>query len=173
MTQRFELKEPSELPTQTDPPPLPDQATNKALKTTSKKEESSETARQKWGNKAELLLSCISLTIGFGNIWRFPFVALENGGGAFLFPYLLVLLFIGRPTYYMEFCMGQFSSCGPIQVWELLPAFKGTFTQGYHYSLHFYYYYFFILLAYTHTEHTYLRRLVLGAFYFGTAASYI
>jgi solute carrier family 6 amino acid transporter-like protein 5/7/9/14 len=42
--------------------------------------------------------------------------AYENGGGAFLIPYLVVLIFIGRPLYFMELAMGQFSSSSSVKV---------------------------------------------------------
>lgn len=66
------------------------------------------------------------MSVGLGNIWRFPFIALENGGGAFLIPYLIVLLIIGRPLYYMEMILGQFSSRSSIKVFDLVPALRGT-----------------------------------------------
>ena len=50
---------------------------------------------------------------GLGNVWRFPFTAYENGGGAFLIPYICVLMLVGRPLYFMELALGQFSSAGP------------------------------------------------------------
>ncbi|XP_050710225.1 sodium-dependent nutrient amino acid transporter 1-like isoform X2 [Eriocheir sinensis] len=65
------------------------------------------------------------MAVGVGNVWRFPFVALDNGGGAFLIPYLLVLVFIGKPLYYLEFILGQFPSAGPVEVWGICPAFRG------------------------------------------------
>ena len=52
--------------------------------------------RQTWDSPMEFLMSCISMSVGLGNVWRFPFTAYENGGDAFLIPYLLVLLLIGR-----------------------------------------------------------------------------
>lgn len=51
--------------------------------------------RPEWSNKLEFLMSCISMSVGLGNVWRFPFTAYENGGGAFLIPYLIVLFVIG------------------------------------------------------------------------------
>lgn len=81
--------------------------------------------RGKWGKSIESLLLCISMSVGLGNVWRFPNVAYNNGGGAFLIPYLLLLFIIGRPLYYLELILGQFSSQGPIKLWRVVPAFKG------------------------------------------------
>ena len=82
-------------------------------------------ARDQWSHSIEFLFSCISMSVGLGNVWRFPFTAYENGGGAFLIPYLLTLIFVGKPLYYMELAMGQFSSYGCVRVWEVVPAFRG------------------------------------------------
>jgi len=49
----------------------------------------------------------------------------DNGGGAFLIPYLIVLLFIGRPLYFLEMVLGQFSSSGSVKVWDVVPIAKG------------------------------------------------
>ncbi|KAL7646019.1 UNVERIFIED_CONTAM: hypothetical protein RMT77_002920 [Armadillidium vulgare] len=84
-----------------------------------------EVSREQWDSPIEFLLSCIAMSVGLGNIWRFPFTAYENGGGAFLIPYLIVLFIIGRPLYYMELCMGQFASYGSVKVWAMVPAFRG------------------------------------------------
>ncbi|XP_058828159.1 sodium-dependent nutrient amino acid transporter 1-like [Topomyia yanbarensis] len=81
--------------------------------------------RDKWGKDIEFLLSCIALSVGLGNVWRFPFTALENGGGAFVIPYLIVLLLVGRPIYYLEMLIGQFSSRGCIEVYDAAPAMRG------------------------------------------------
>lgn len=88
------------------------------------------------------MFSCIALSVGLGNVWRFPFIALENGGGAFLIPYLIVLFLVGRPIYYMEMIMGQFSSRGAAQLYDFCPAMRGvgivqiaaTFAVGTYYA---------------------------------------
>ncbi|KAK1129888.1 hypothetical protein K0M31_019591 [Melipona bicolor] len=85
-----------------------------------------EEVRSKWNNEIEFLMSCIAMSIGFGNIWRFPFTAYENGGGAFLIPYIVVLLLVGKPFYYLEMIIGQFSSSSSIKVWNISPAFTGV-----------------------------------------------
>lgn len=70
-------------------------------------------------------MSCISLSVGLGNVWRFPFTALENGGGAFIIPYLIVLFAVGKPVYYLEMLIGQFCSRGSIRVYDFAPAMRG------------------------------------------------
>uniref|UniRef100_A0A1E1WV88 Transporter n=1 Tax=Pectinophora gossypiella TaxID=13191 RepID=A0A1E1WV88_PECGO len=82
--------------------------------------------RMMWGNQLEFLMSCIATSVGLGNVWRFPFVAYQNGGGAFIIPYIIVLLLVGKPMYYLEGVIGQFSSRNSVKVWALAPAMKGT-----------------------------------------------
>ena len=66
------------------------------------------------------------MSVGLGNVWRFPQTAAKNGGGAFLIPYLIVLIFIGRPLYFLEATLGQFSSYGPVKLWQAVPILKGN-----------------------------------------------
>ncbi|CAL8110031.1 unnamed protein product [Orchesella dallaii] len=88
-------------------------------------DENESNAKETWGRPIQFLLSCISMSVGLGNIWRFPFTAYQNGGGAFLLPYFVSLLLVGRPMYYLEMCIGQFASSGPVKIWEVAPFFKG------------------------------------------------
>lgn len=81
--------------------------------------------RDSWNNDIEFLMSCIALSVGLGNVWRFPFTALENGGGAFVIPYLIVLVLVGKPVYYLEMLLGQFSSRGSVKVYDFAPIMRG------------------------------------------------
>ncbi|XP_055383393.1 sodium-dependent nutrient amino acid transporter 1 [Condylostylus longicornis] len=91
--------------------------------------EKNEKQREEWGKGIEFLFSCISLSVGLGNVWRFPFIAFQNGGGAFLIPYIIVLLLVGRPVYYLEIIIGQFTSRGCFQAFNFAPIMKGV-TAG-------------------------------------------
>lgn len=81
--------------------------------------------RGHWGSKAEFILSCIGFSVGIGNVWRFPYLAYKNGGGAFLVPYFILLILVGKPLYYLETSIGQFSRLSPLQVWRCAPIAKG------------------------------------------------
>lgn len=71
-------------------------------------------------------MSCIATSVGLGNIWRFPFTAYENGGGAFLIPYIIVLVIIGKPMYYLEMILGQFTSRSSVKTWDVCPPLRGN-----------------------------------------------
>ena len=63
--------------------------------------------RSQWGTRAGFIFAAVGSAVGLGNIWRFPAVAYENGGGAFFIPYLFALLTAGIPILIMEFTMGH------------------------------------------------------------------
>lgn len=84
------------------------------------------TSRGNWGNRWEFLLSCVGLSVGIGNVWRFPYLAYQNGGGAFLIPYLIMLALAGKPMYFLELAFGQFAGQGPLTIWACAPICKGV-----------------------------------------------
>ncbi|KAK3879275.1 hypothetical protein Pcinc_016148 [Petrolisthes cinctipes] len=85
-----------------------------------------ERSRGYWHSRWEYLLSLASFCIGVGNVWRFPYLCYKNGGGAFLVPYLIMVLMLGVPLFFLESAMGQFTSSGCITVFNAAPLFKGT-----------------------------------------------
>lgn len=85
-----------------------------------------ERRRETWSQKAEFLLAVIGFAVDLGNVWRFPYICYQNGGGAFLIPYCIMLLFGGLPLFYMELALGQFHRCGCLTIWKrICPALKG------------------------------------------------
>ncbi|KAL1115231.1 hypothetical protein AAG570_007262, partial [Ranatra chinensis] len=82
--------------------------------------------RETWTNNADFLLSIIGFAVDLANVWRFPYLCYRNGGGAFLIPYTLMLLFGALPLFYMELILGQYNRQGPITVWKICPIFKGV-----------------------------------------------
>lgn len=63
--------------------------------------------REEWTGQIGFILSAIGSAVGLGNIWRFPGVAYENGGGAFLIPYLVALLTAGIPILFLDYAIGH------------------------------------------------------------------
>ncbi|XP_042909495.1 sodium-dependent dopamine transporter-like [Parasteatoda tepidariorum] len=82
--------------------------------------------RPTWSKKADFLLSIIGFAVDLANVWRFPYLCYRNGGGVFLIPYLLMLVFGAMPLFYMELALGQYHRQGPISVWKICPIFKGV-----------------------------------------------
>ncbi|XP_074114588.1 sodium- and chloride-dependent glycine transporter 2 isoform X2 [Cotesia typhae] len=82
--------------------------------------------RTGWANKTEFILSCIGYAIGIGNVWRFPFFVYRNGRGAFLISFILMLITMGLPIFFMELCIGQYTGVGPMEAYRRMsPAFGG------------------------------------------------
>lgn len=83
--------------------------------------------KQHWANKMQFVLACIGYSVGLGNVWRFPYLCYKSGGGVFLVPYFIILLFCGIPMLFMELAVGQYTGRGPIgALGQLCPLLKGT-----------------------------------------------
>jgi NSS family neurotransmitter:Na+ symporter len=64
--------------------------------------------RERWTGRAPFIFAAIGSAIGLGNVWRFPYMTYEYGGGAFLIPYVIGLFLLGIPWMMMEFGMGRY-----------------------------------------------------------------
>uniref|UniRef100_A0A182M6Y4 Transporter n=1 Tax=Anopheles culicifacies TaxID=139723 RepID=A0A182M6Y4_9DIPT len=84
-----------------------------------------EDERESWDSKWTFLLATIGYAVGLGNVWRFPYLAQKNGGGAFLVPYFVMLLLQGLPIFYLELAIGQRLRKGAIGVWHEVSAYLG------------------------------------------------
>ncbi|KAK5979660.1 hypothetical protein GCK32_016675 [Trichostrongylus colubriformis] len=82
--------------------------------------------RGHWDNEVEFLLAVVGLTVGLGSVWRFPSLAYNNGGSAFLIPFLICAVLVGQPMMYLEMIIGQYTHAGPSVVFRhYAPALQG------------------------------------------------
>uniref|UniRef100_A0A8B9DY53 Transporter n=1 Tax=Anser cygnoides TaxID=8845 RepID=A0A8B9DY53_ANSCY len=84
-------------------------------------------SRPKWDNKAQYMLTCVGFCVGLGNVWRFPYLCQSHGGGAFMIPFLILLILEGIPLLHLEFAIGQRLRKGSVGVWSSIhPTLKGV-----------------------------------------------
>ncbi|XP_030596802.1 sodium-dependent neutral amino acid transporter B(0)AT1-like [Archocentrus centrarchus] len=76
--------------------------------------------RPKWDNKVQYILTCVGFCVGIGNVWRFPYLCQSHGGGAFLIPYIILLVLEGLPLLLLEFGIGQRLRKGSVGVWRAI-----------------------------------------------------
>ena len=76
--------------------------------------------REHWSARSGFIIAAVGSAVGLGNIWRFPYVAYENGGGAFLIPYLIALLTAGLPLLFLDYAVGHRSQGSPPKAYRAL-----------------------------------------------------
>jgi neurotransmitter:Na+ symporter, NSS family len=82
--------------------------------------------RGAFSSRKVFILAAIGSAVGLGNIWRFPYVAYENGGGAFMIPYLVALLTAGIPFLYLDYALGhRFRGSAPLSFARLRRGTEG------------------------------------------------
>ncbi|XP_048371336.1 sodium-dependent neutral amino acid transporter B(0)AT3-like [Sphaerodactylus townsendi] len=81
--------------------------------------------RPKWDNKLQYILSCVGFAVGLGNVWRFPYLCQTYGGGAFLIPYFIALVFEGIPLFHLELAVGQCLRKGSVGAWTTISPYLG------------------------------------------------
>ena len=90
--------------------------------------------RGAWSSKLAFVFAAAGSAVGLGNLWRFSYVAGNNGGGLFVFIYLLAVLFIALPVLLAELSMGRFSNRDTVGAFEAIKsktAFKGVGYLGF------------------------------------------
>ena len=91
-----------------------------------------EKRREKLGSRLGFILLSAGCAIGIGNVWKFPYVAGANGGGAFVLVYLIFLAIMGIPVMTMEFSMGRAAQKSPVKFYqELEPKNSKWHIHGY------------------------------------------
>ena len=108
-------------------------------------EKKEDVVHDRFRNKYEYYLACIGYAVGFGNVWRFPYMCYKSGGAAFLIPYFIALFFVAVPMYMVETAYGQLLDLklhhryGAISAgwWTLIPLQVSVnfFTSTYYITL--------------------------------------
>jgi len=80
--------------------------------------------REQWSSKTSFILAAAGSAVGLGNIWKFPYIAGENGGAAFLFIYLICIILIGLPILNIEILLGRTTKKNPVGAFVALSDSK-------------------------------------------------
>ena len=80
--------------------------------------------RETLGSRLGFILLSAGCAIGIGNVWKFPYLAGQNGGGAFVLIYLFFLVILGVPVMAMEFSMGRAARKSPVKMYQALTPGK-------------------------------------------------
>ena len=82
--------------------------------------------RGNWSSRVAFYMATIGAAVGFGNVWRFPSLCVDYGGGAFFVPYLMALFILGIPLAILEIGFGQYFQTGDIGVFgSFHPRLRG------------------------------------------------
>ena len=76
--------------------------------------------RERLGSRLGFILLSAGCAIGVGNVWKFPWMAGQYGGGAFVLIYLLFLIALGLPVMVVEFSLGRASQSSPVKLYQKL-----------------------------------------------------
>lgn len=88
-----------------------------------------ESIHEQWSSRLAFLLAAIGFAVGLGNIWKFPYVAGQNGGSAFIVIYLVVVFCIGAPLVAAELMIGRRGGMSPVPTLQKVAAESGAARQ--------------------------------------------
>jgi NSS family neurotransmitter:Na+ symporter len=84
-----------------------------------------------WGSRLGFILAASGSAIGLGNVWKFPYIVGENGGGAFVLIYLVCIFIIGTPIMLAEFTLGRKTNLNPVGAFSSLKPKSSFISIGY------------------------------------------
>lgn len=88
--------------------------------------------RERLGSRLGFILLSVGCAIGIGNVWKFPYIVGQNGGGIFVLIYIFFLAIIGVPVLTMEFSLGRAAQKSPLKLYqELEPKGSKWHIHGY------------------------------------------
>lgn len=87
--------------------------------------------REQWGSQAGFVLAALGSAVGLGNVWRFSYIVGENGGGAFLLLYLLIVLLMGLPILIAELTIGRRSQSDSVGAFQNIAPRTPWAASGY------------------------------------------
>ena len=84
-----------------------------------------------WASRMGFILAASGSAVGLGNVWKFPYIVGQNGGGAFVLIYLVCVLIVGFPIMLAEFTIGRKTNLNPIGAFHKLTKISGWIWMGY------------------------------------------
>lgn len=105
-------------------------------------EQSGKKQRESWGSRIGFIMAAAGSAVGLGNIWRFPYLTGQNGGGAFIVIYLACIVFVGFSIMVAEFAVGRRTSLAAVGAYKsqnkrwtfagALGVLSGFFIMGFY-----------------------------------------
>ncbi len=86
--------------------------------------------RDSFGSRMGVIMAAAGSAVGLGNIWRFPYILGENGGGAFLIIYLVIIFAIGIPVMMSELVIGRRTQRNPVGAFRMLSSRRPWYLVG-------------------------------------------
>ena len=86
--------------------------------------------RENFGSKFGVMMAMVGSAVGLGNMWRFPYMVSENGGAAFIFIYIIFVIFLSLPIFFAEFIVGRRSQSNAFGAFKKLAPGTGWKWAG-------------------------------------------
>ncbi|MCK4378680.1 MAG: sodium-dependent transporter, partial [Deltaproteobacteria bacterium] len=91
--------------------------------------EKTEVKREHWSSNLGFILAAAGSAVGLGNIWKFPYITGENGGGAFVLVYLICIAIIGLPVMLCELSLGRHTQRNPVGAFKKITPDSSTLAH--------------------------------------------